>query len=163
VNALWRIPLLAAVGLALAMFALAMGDSTVFVPAPETVASSFLNDWSLGRYSQCLSYLTPQRSAQSAMQALERANHRFKNRYGQIVSIDAERGPIRAGRAEAAATIETRDSRRPIRRKIRLIRMHGVWRISDFAFLFPSAEERSGAGSRGGDSALGDSALGDSA
>ena len=106
-----------------------LGDSTILVPPPESVAEGFVRELVTRRYERALPYLSEELRAQVSAEDLRKYTEPFKNRSGKILNVRGEPGRMAGDRAEAYAIVEAK-SGGVMRFAFELTRQKGVWAIS---------------------------------
>ena len=124
---------------ALAVFAVAMllvagavfrlGDASLLVPPPESVAEGFTRALVGGRYDRALPYLGEELAAEVGTEDLRRLAYDLKGRTGTVLNVQGEPGWMTNERAAAAAVLQT-ESAGYVRLTFPMSRSEGVWSIS---------------------------------
>jgi hypothetical protein len=106
-------------------------DTTVFVPPPDAVAEDFARRLATGRYDRAVRDLHDQSDASA--RAVRAAGEELRRRAGSISQVEGERGVTGGTRATASALVETEQAG-TIEVRVSLVREHGEWRITDYAW-----------------------------
>jgi hypothetical protein len=107
-----------------------LGDSSVFVPPPESVAEGFVRQVVAERYSEALPYLSAALAERTTEESLKQLKKDLESRSGTIFNVQGEPGAIEENRAEASARLQVQDGEFALR--FDLVRQEGVWSITEW-------------------------------
>ena len=118
-----------ALALGAAFAAVALGDATVAVPPPESVAEQFARQVAARRYDRALPHVDPLSGI--SLTTVRLGGEALHRRGGAINNVEGEPGEIVANHASASAVLTTERAGR-VRYSFRLTRREGVWKIVEW-------------------------------
>lgn len=118
----------------LAGVVLGLGDSSVMVPPPESVAEGFARELETGRFARALPYLSTELEARVGEEELRAASEQLRARAGEVLDVKGEPVSQHGGSATARVTLKTRNNGE-ISFDLHLTREKGLWTIADLPFV----------------------------